>query len=296
VIIPLPTGDKLISPPSDASGAALHIVSSGILYTPTAGQSQLDYGQSTADKVTYVDGTGSHTVSLLVEGFDHGPLISGLVANASTGSGTTTDVTITGAATGLDDLGSIQIDSGPATSFTVAGGTFSFAESLSAGDHVATLTLQDQSSAPGSVSGVTTRQIDINIGGGDASTMTSSTGGPAILVGSTNPAVSQTIVGTHYADTLIAGAGNDTMTGKGGGDTFVFKPNMGNDVITDFHANSGSGPADVVDLTAFHFASYQALLSNVTDTPAGDVITLGTHTVTLDGVHTAQLHASLFHL
>ena len=302
--IQLPAGEILQTHPAQsAEGASLTNVSGGILYDPTASSalSQLNYGQSELDHVTVVAGTSAGTVgevlSIVVDGFDHGPVISGLVANASAGSGNTTDVTITGAATGLDDLGLIQFDAGgPTTSFSVTGGTFSIATTLSPGDHVATLTLEDQSTLTGSVSGLTTRQIDIDIGGGDAATMTSSTGGPAVLVGSANSSVSQTIIGSAFADTLVAGAGNDVLTGKGGGDTFVFKPTMGNDVITDFHANSGSGPTDVVDLTAFHFASYQALLSNVTDTPTGEVITLGTHTVTLDGVHTAQLNANLFHL
>ena len=44
-----------------------------------------------------------------------------------------------------------------------------------------------------------------------------------ILVGNSHT-VSET--GSQYADTLIGGHGNETLTGNGGGDTFVFKTNM----------------------------------------------------------------------
>jgi Ca2+-binding RTX toxin-like protein len=107
---------------------------------------------------------------------------------------------------------------------------------------------------------------------GGAPSMTSSSGGQMILVG----------------------AGNDILTGHGGGDTFVFKPNMGNDVIKDFHANPSSGHTDAIDLTAFHFANYQALLATAKDGPAGETLDLHGHTLMLDGVHHAEMHASLF--
>jgi hypothetical protein len=85
-----------------------------------------------------------------------------------------------------------------------------------------------------------------------------------------------------------------TYSLAGGGDTFVFKPNMGDAIIRNFHADASEGPVDVLNLQAFHFADYQALLRGVTDTPGGDVIALDGHALTLEGVHDAQLHASLF--
>jgi hypothetical protein len=93
---------------------------------------------------------------------------------------------------------------------------------------------------------------------------------------------------------IVAGSGDQILTSLGGGDTFVFKPNMGNDEITNFHADAARGPTDTVDVSAFHFANYQALLHEAADTPAGEVITLDGHALTLDGVHGAELHASLF--
>jgi len=47
------------------------------------------------------------------------------------------------------------------------------------------------------------------------------------------------LVGTRSNDWLEGGAGNDFMTGGGGSDTFVFRANGGNDVVTDFNAAQG---------------------------------------------------------
>ncbi|HKZ96903.1 MAG TPA: cadherin domain-containing protein, partial [Hyphomicrobiaceae bacterium] len=43
-----------------------------------------------------------------------------------------------------------------------------------------------------------------------------------------------TLIGGGGKDTLIGGGGNDVLTGGAGADTFVFAPNWGEDVITDF--------------------------------------------------------------
>ena len=56
-------------------------------------------------------------------------------------------------------------------------------------------------------------------------------------------------------------------------------------------------PVHVCDLTAFHFASYNALLAAATDQGANVAIALGGGaSLTLDHVHKADLSASLFHL
>ncbi len=136
-----------------------------------------------------------------------------------------------------------------------------------------------------------------NVGGSDAPFVFAPLTGPAVLVGSQSASISQTITGSPYADTITAGAGNDTLTGMGGGDTFVFKTNMGNDQITDLHTSNANGPQDVIDISAFHFADYQALLAATTTDASGDAaIALGSHTLTLDHVQKADLQSSLFHL
>jgi len=42
---------------------------------------------------------------------------------------------------------------------------------------------------------------------------------------------------------------------------------MGNDAIAHMQTDPKAGPTDVVDLKAFHIASYQALLATAQDTP-----------------------------
>jgi hypothetical protein len=99
---------------------------------------------------------------------------------------------------------------------------------------------------------------------------------------------------THAA-TIDVGAADEVLTAHGD-DTFVFKPTMGNDAISGLHTERGSGSDDVVDVKAFHFASYQDLLTAMTDTPEGETINLGHHSLLLEGLHKSDLHADLFHL
>jgi len=58
------------------------------------------------------------------------------------------------------------------------------------------------------------------------------------------------IEGNRLSNVFEGGAGNDRMTGAGGSDTFVFKPNFGNDRIIDFDANPAGGQ-DFLDISAF---------------------------------------------
>ena len=81
-------------------------------------------------------------------------------------------------------------------------------------------------------------------------------------------------------DTILSGVGDESMTGGGGDDVFVFHPNNGNDTITDFH----DGP-DRIDLSAFSTISG---MSDLTVTQDGDdaVIDLTAHgggTIRLQG-------------
>jgi hypothetical protein len=95
------------------------------------------------------------------------------------------------------------------------------------------------------------------------------------------------------AATTAAGSGDHLFVG-GGGDTFVFTPIMGNEAIAHFATDPQAGPTDVVDLKAFHIASYQALLASAQDTPEGELLDLAGHTLALEGVHKAELHSDLF--
>ena len=95
--------------------------------------------------------------------------------------------------------------------------------------------------------------------------------------------------GSGTADVLIGGRGADIMTGGNGPDTFLFGPNFGNDVITDFKPHN-----DVIQFDHSLFASF-ADLHAADDGHGNTVITHdASDTVTLQGVALANLHASDF--
>jgi Ca2+-binding RTX toxin-like protein len=97
---------------------------------------------------------------------------------------------------------------------------------------------------------------------------------------------------------IFATGNNDTLTGGGGSDQFVFNHTTGAHTITDFSTIN-----DHIDLTALSSivtaATFNAwLASNVaasTTSPADTVISLGsTETITLHNVLAAYVNASDF--
>jgi hypothetical protein len=96
-------------------------------------------------------------------------------------------------------------------------------------------------------------------------------------------------------DTIIGGSGNDALTGGGGSDTFIFHPNFGKDIITDFQIGGATAATthDVLDLRGLGFASIQDVL-NHTDPGVNAVIHVGADDITLSGVTRAQLAAHQF--
>jgi hypothetical protein len=107
-----------------------------------------------------------------------------------------------------------------------------------------------------------------------------------------------TLVGTPGKDVIFATGNNDTLTGGGGADQFVFNKTSGAHTITDF-----STIEDHIDLTALSSIVTAATLntwfsSNVkaspTD-PSDTLITLGSNeTITLHNVLATNVHASDF--
>jgi VCBS repeat-containing protein len=103
------------------------------------------------------------------------------------------------------------------------------------------------------------------------------------------------LVGSGTADHLDGAAGDDRLEGLGGNDqlaggagndTFVFASIFGHDTIGDFRVGH-----DVLELRGL-FPDVAAVLGATADNPAGDaVITAGGGTITLVGVHTADLQA-----
>ena len=98
----------------------------------------------------------------------------------------------------------------------------------------------------------------------------------------------QTITGTAGDDVLFGGDGNDTLIGAGGDDLFVFADGCGDDTVNDF--TPGAGTDDVLDVSAFGFASAADAIAAATQAGADTVIQLDADdSVTLLGVNVGDL-------
>jgi VCBS repeat-containing protein len=112
-----------------------------------------------------------------------------------------------------------------------------------------------------------------------------------LSIGSAAPHAPQPVA--LHDDTTLAD--NNTMTVHSG-DTFLFKPAAGNEPTADVDGANGQSHPDSVNLPAFHFANYQALVADTTIDPHGDVTLSDPHALTLDHVQKAALQSNLFHL
>ena len=113
-----------------------------------------------------------------------------------------------------------------------------------------------------------------------------------------SPTAPVTLTGTSGKDVIFATGNNDTLTGGGGVDQFVFNKTTGTHTITDFSTIN-----DHIDLTALSSIVTASTLntwlaSNVaasTTNPADTVISLGSsETIILHNVLAANVHASDF--
>ncbi|MBB4423404.1 Ca2+-binding RTX toxin-like protein [Bradyrhizobium sp. CIR48] len=114
-----------------------------------------------------------------------------------------------------------------------------------------------------------------------------------------NPFVGGSITGGR--DLLNGGGGNDQLWGGPSNDLFVFGAGSGQDVINDFdQGNKAAGSTileqDVIDVRAYGFADWGALKSLISDDSAGNAVIQLTanDTITLDGIHAADLNARDF--
>jgi VCBS repeat-containing protein len=122
---------------------------------------------------------------------------------------------------------------------------------------------------------------DTTLDGGNGKQVLDGSAGHDVLIGGNSP------------DVLVGGV-MDTLTGGGGPDIFLFRPDFGANTITDFDFRN-----DAIQLDKSIFSSVADLLSHTTDTVNGAVIN-DTHgdTITLTNVTLAQLqaHPNDFHL
>jgi uncharacterized repeat protein (TIGR03803 family) len=103
---------------------------------------------------------------------------------------------------------------------------------------------------------------------------------------------SHTIVGYQDNQTFTSIA-NDTFTGGGANETFVFTPIYGHDTITDFVSYLTGTGHDTISLSTSEFANFAAVLSGAQNVGANVVITAPTgDTITLDNVSKAMLSAN----
>jgi VCBS repeat-containing protein len=90
---------------------------------------------------------------------------------------------------------------------------------------------------------------------------------------------------------IFALAGDDTLTGAGANDLFVFAQPIGNDTIYNFNVGT-----DKIDLLGFaHVASFSDIQLNIVENNGDAVITVGAgETITLHGVDVSSISANDF--
>ncbi|MDB5637834.1 MAG: Ig family protein, partial [Bradyrhizobium sp.] len=100
--------------------------------------------------------------------------------------------------------------------------------------------------------------------------------------------------GPAASNTIVASAPNQTLTGGGISDTFVFNfAGVGKDTVTDFHP-----AADALQFSSSIFANAQAALNATQDDGHGNTVVAidAQDTITLTAVLKAQLHVADFHV
>jgi Ca2+-binding RTX toxin-like protein len=108
----------------------------------------------------------------------------------------------------------------------------------------------------------------------------------------TGSGFADTLVGDGNANTIDGGAGNDLLTGGAGADTFVFRSNLGQDVITDFTTGS-----DILEFRDGIFVDVAAALGAATASGDDTLITIDAdNSLLLKNVSLSNLQVGDFHI
>lgn len=100
------------------------------------------------------------------------------------------------------------------------------------------------------------------------------------------------IYGGFHNDRIIGGTGNDLLTGGTGNDTFVFEPQFGTDVVTDFGSEVGNW--DKLDLTGIAGLSLHDIQNNTAFVGnSAQISILNQGIVILEGIDSADFQAIL---
>ncbi len=189
------------------------------------------------------------------------------------GGGHTADTTFTGLSQKWNDTVTFKGTADPYSQITIYDNGKGSVGTIKAGSD-GTWSLTTKSAVSDAVHNFTTKVVD-------SSGQTSAGAGSAIL-------------GTNGADTLKGTSGHDVLSGNGGRDTFVFAPNFGKDVITDFKG-AGCGH-DVVQFSKTVFDSFADVLSHASQSGQDVVINAGSgNTLTLKDTKLASLDKYDFH-
>jgi hypothetical protein len=104
---------------------------------------------------------------------------------------------------------------------------------------------------------------------------------------------SHTIYGLGAAGQTFTSIADDTFTGNGANETFVFTPVYGHDTITDCYQYMSGATHDTIALSTSEFANFAAVLSGAQNVGANTVITAPTgDTLTLANMTTSTLAAN----
>jgi hypothetical protein len=84
---------------------------------------------------------------------------------------------------------------------------------------------------------------------------------------------SHTIIGLGAAGQTFTSIADDTFTGGGANETFVFQPIYGSDTIMDFYQYTSGATHDTISLSTSEFANFAAVLSGAQNVGVNTVIT-----------------------